>query len=203
MCERHGNEAAADAPRKRLVSKGPASETPGGGSSADEIVRELYAAHGRELLSYVQRLGASHHDAEEVVQETMLRAWQNARLLDPQTGSIRGWLYTVARHILVDQHRVRTPMPTGMRPPEAESAVSDHQEVVVERISVLNALADLSAEHRVVVVEVYYRGRAVESVARSLGIPSGTVRSRLFYALRHLRRILKSRRFDEDDVTDS
>jgi RNA polymerase sigma-70 factor (ECF subfamily) len=130
----------------------------------------------------------------------MVRAWRNAGLLDPTTGSIRGWLFTVARHILVDRLRVRTAIPVGMEPFGADSAVSDHQEAVVERIDVLNALAGLSAEHRMAVVEVYYRGRSVESVARSLGVPSGTIRSRLFYGLRHLRTMFESGHFGDGHI---
>jgi RNA polymerase sigma-70 factor (ECF subfamily) len=169
--------------------------------SADDFIRDLYAAHGRALLTYVERLGAGHHDAEEVVQETMVRAWRNAELLDPATGSIRAWLFTVARHILIDRMRVRVATPMGAPPPDAESAEGDHQEMVVERISLLNALARLSAEQREAVVEVYYRGRTVEGIARSLGIPSATIRSRLYYGLRRLRRIMfDSGHFGEDEM---
>ncbi|HKB30793.1 MAG TPA: sigma-70 family RNA polymerase sigma factor [Streptosporangiaceae bacterium] len=196
--------AAAGALRKRLeYDADPLARIPHDGSWADGFIRDLYAEHGPALHAYVQQLGAGYHDAEEVVQETMVRAWRNARLLDPATGSIRGWLYTVARHILIDRLRIRTATPIGVEPRDAESAVSDHQEMVVERINVLNALSGLSAEHRMAVVEVYYRGRTVESVAKSLGVPSGTIRSRLFYGLRHLRTIFESGHFGEDEVAGS
>ena len=179
---------------------GQAARSPRDGLSADDFLCDLYAAHGPALLAYVQGLGAGYHDAEEVVQETMVRAWRNARLLDPATGSIRGWLYTVARHILVDRLRVRTATPVGVEPSGAEPTVRDHQEAVVERINVLNALACLSPEHRMAIVEVYYRGRTIDSVAASLGVPAGTVKSRLFYGLRRLRAVFESGRFGEDEV---
>jgi RNA polymerase sigma-70 factor (ECF subfamily) len=185
--------------RKHPVSdQRPAPQVVHDRLSADNLIRDLYAEHGSALLSYVRHLGAGHHDAEEVVQETMVRAWRNARLLDPGVGSIRGWLFTVARHVLVDMLRVRTATPVGMEPLVADSAVGDHQDAVVERINVLNALAGLSVEHRMAVVEVYYRGRTIESVARSLGVPAGTVKSRLFYGLRHLRAMFASGHFGED-----
>jgi RNA polymerase sigma-70 factor (ECF subfamily) len=204
MRQRHGPVVAADAQRKRVVSDAdPLPRIPQDRSWADDFIRDLYVAHGAALQAYVQRLGAGYHDAEEVVQETMVRAWRNARLLDPATGSIRGWLYTVARHILIDRLRIRTATPVGVQPVDAESAISDHQEMVVERINVLNALAGLSAEHRMAVVEVYYCGRTVDSVAKSLGVPSGTIRSRLFYGLRHLRTIFESGPFGEDEVAGS
>jgi len=163
----------------------------------ETFIRELYAAHGGVLLAYVRSLGASHHDAEDVVQETMVRAWRNAHILDPATGTIRGWLFTVARHILIDRLRVRSAAPTDLEQSGAEPMVNDHQALIVERINVLNALALLSADHRTAVVEVYYRGRTVNSVAKSLGVPSGTIRSRLHYGLRKLRNILESDRFSE------
>lgn len=150
------------------------------------------------MLAYVQRLGAGHHDAQDVVQETMVRAWRNAELLDPEVGSIRGWLFTVARHILIDRLRTQTPVPVGIEPQGAESTASDHQDMVVERIRVINALASLSTEHRMAIVEVYYRGRTVDSVARSLGVPPGTVSSRLFYGIRRLRVLLKNGYFSGD-----
>jgi RNA polymerase sigma-70 factor, ECF subfamily len=204
MRQRHSPAVAADVLRERLVSGADLfPQITQDRSWPDDFIRDLYAAQGAALQAYVQRLGAGYHDAEEVVQETMVRAWRNARQLDPATGSIRGWLYTVARRILIDRLRIRTPTPIGVEPLDAESAVSDHQEMVVERINVLNALAGLSAEHRMAVVEVYYGGRTVESVAKSLGVPSGTIRSRLFYALRHLRTMFESGHFGEDEVPGS
>lgn len=156
------------------------------------MIRELYARHGAALVAYVRRLGANHQDAEDVVQETMVRAWRNAATLDTSGTSIRGWLHTVARRVLIDRVRVRSATPAGMEPPGAESSVDDHQSVVVERITVLDALARLSPEHRTAVVEVYYRGRTVDSVAASLGVPAGTIKSRLHYGLRNLRAIFES-----------
>jgi RNA polymerase sigma-70 factor (ECF subfamily) len=107
---------------------------------------------------------------------------------------------TVARHILAGRLRVRTATPAGTEPSGAEPAVRDHQEEVVERISVLDALACLSPEHRMAIVEVHYSGRTVGSVAESLGVPAGTVRSRLFSGLRQLRAVFGSGRFGEDEV---
>jgi RNA polymerase sigma-70 factor (ECF subfamily) len=185
--------------RRPESNEGPSPPVGRADRSASDFIGGLYAAHGRALLAYIQGLGAGHHDAEEVVQETMVRAWRNADVLDPATGSIRGWLCTVARHILIDRMRVRIAIPMGASPAGAESVTGDHQEAVVERIIVLNALARLSAEQREAVVEVYYRGRTFESIARSLGIPAGTIRSRAYYGLRRLRNILfESGDFGED-----
>jgi len=200
MPEHRSPAGTADVRCQRPLSDaGSLPAIPPADRSAEDLMRDLYAAHGPALLAYVQHLGAGYHDAEEVVQETMVRAWRNAQSLDPAVGSIRGWLYTVAHHILIDRLRIRSARPIGAEPPHSEPA-SDHQEAVIERINFLNALAALSAEHRVAVVEVYYRGRTVESVARSLGVPPGTIKSRLFYGVRHLRTIFESGQLAEDEL---
>src|SRR5260370_17714738 len=155
----HG-PAAAGALRKRLeYDADPLARIPHDGSWADGFIRDLYAEHGPALHAYVQQLGAGYHDAEEVVQETMVRAWRNARLLDPATGSIRGWLYTVARHILIDRLRIRTATPIGVEPRDAESAGNVPQEVVVGGINVLNTLSGPTAAHPFAVFHIYYRRR--------------------------------------------
>src|SRR5260370_42135030 len=141
----HG-PAAAGALRKRLeYDADPLARIPHDGSWADGFIRDLYAEHGPALHAYVQQLGAGYHDAEEVVQETMVRAWRNARLLDPATGSIRGWLYTVARHILIDRLRIRTATPIGVEPRDAESAGSGNLAKVVWRANILHVLFGLSS----------------------------------------------------------
>jgi RNA polymerase sigma-70 factor (ECF subfamily) len=165
--------------------------------SADGVVRDLYARHGGAVLAYLRRLGAAHHDAEDVVQETMVRAWRHAATLDTASDAVRGWLFTVARHVLIDRLRVRSAAPAGMEPPGAETAQSDHQSLIVERVVMLDALARLSPEHRTAVVEVYYRGRTVDSVAAALGVPAGTVKSRLHYGLRKLREMLETELRDD------
>jgi RNA polymerase sigma-70 factor, ECF subfamily len=155
----------------------------------DALIEDLYTHHGAALLAYIHGLGLGHQDAEDVVQETMVRAWRHRARLDPTTGAIRGWLYTVARNIVIDRFRKRSAIPAGIQPPEAEPA-EDHGANVVDRVMILNALARLTPEHRLPVVEVFYRGRTVDSVAASIGVPVGTVKSRLHYGLRNLRRIL-------------
>jgi RNA polymerase sigma-70 factor (ECF subfamily) len=169
------------------------------GPAADEsFIADLYAQHGSALLSYVRHLGAGHHDAEDVVQETMLRAWGHIHALDPQSGTIRGWLFTVARHILIDRVRLKSAIPAGFDPGGAQPPVADHQAALAERIDAVSALARLTPEHRSAVVAVYFRDHTVDSAARSLGVPAGTVKSRLHYGLRQLRVIYEAECGAED-----
>ncbi len=154
------------------------------------LIHDLYTRHGASLLTYVRGLGLNHQDAEDIVQETMERAWRHREVLDPAAGSVRGWLYTVARNIVIDRLRRRSALPVGIEPVHPEAVADDPQASVVDRVVVLEALARLTPEHRTALVEVYYRGRTVDSIAASIGVPAGTVKSRLHYGLRHLRKIL-------------
>jgi RNA polymerase sigma-70 factor, ECF subfamily len=159
--------------------------------SDEALIRTLYEEHGRSLLAYATRLTGDRAAAEDVVQETLIRAWKHASSMRNEKGSVRGWLLTVARNIITDRIRAR-----AARPPEvAESPTTppvehDHSQGVVDTIAVLGALDRLTPEHREVLVELYYRDRSVAEAAEVLGVPPGTVKSRSYYALRALRAVL-------------
>jgi RNA polymerase sigma-70 factor (ECF subfamily) len=79
---------------------------------ADAAFRSLYAEHGPALLRLSTTLtGGDRHRAEDMVQETMLRAWTHRANLDIQHRSPRPWLITVARRLAVDAHRARQTRP--------------------------------------------------------------------------------------------
>lgn len=158
----------------------------------EDFIRFLYEEHGRSVLAYAIRLIGDRASAEDVVQETLLRAWKNADALrDDSKGSVRGWLLTVARNIVTDRARARAVRPQEVGEPVDVPAVErDHAEQVVNSMAVLGAMDKLSAEHREVLVEMYYRGRTVAEAAEALRIPPGTVKSRSYHALRALRGVL-------------
>lgn len=160
-------------------------------AKGEDLVRQLYAEHGRSLLAYATRLTGDRAAAEDVVQETLVRAWKHADDLENGKGSVRGWLLTVARNIIVDKARARSSRPQEVEEPAESPAVQrDHAQTVVDSMAVLGAMDGLSAEHREVLVEIYYRGRTVAEAAESLGIAPGTVKSRSYYALRALRTVM-------------
>jgi RNA polymerase sigma-70 factor (ECF subfamily) len=155
----------------------------------------LYEQHAAPLLSYSLRLtGGDRGRSEDIVQETLLRAWRHPEALDPDRGPVRSWLFTVARNVAVDAHRARRARPQEVGD-EALALVPavDEIEQALDTWLVADALATLSPDHRAVVVETYYRGRSVAEAAAVLGIPPGTVKSRTFYALRALRLALEER----------
>jgi RNA polymerase sigma-70 factor (ECF subfamily) len=131
---------------------------------------------------------------EDVVQETLIRAWRNPGALTDEKGSVRGFLFTITRNIAIDRHRARQARPTEV----AETISStpkqqDHADAVVDSMAVMGAMEKLSPEHRDVLHHIYFRGRSVEETAESLGVPAGTVKSRSYYALRRLREAMGER----------
>ncbi len=159
---------------------------------ADVFVGRLYAQCWSDLVSYVNGMLSDRHQAEEIVQETMLRAWRHAGKLTPERGSVWGWLCRVAHNVMVDRIRYKRARPAEVEEAAASDAsvVPDHGPEVVDSIYVLRALAQLQPAHRAVLVLVYYRDHTCAEAAAVLGVPVGTVKSRLHYALRQLRILL-------------
>ncbi len=155
----------------------------------DAMLHALHDEHAAALWAFALRLtGGDRAAAEDVVQETLLRAWKNPGnpvFATEESRAVRSWLYTVARRIVIDDWRARSIRPERLmaETPEAEQ-VTDHAETVVRRRLVTDALTTLSPEHRAVLFEVYFAGSTVAEAARTLGIPEGTVKSRTHYALR-------------------
>ncbi|GAB3479148.1 sigma-70 family RNA polymerase sigma factor [Amycolatopsis cihanbeyliensis] len=165
-------------------------------ASRDEaLVRSLYEEHGKALLAYAVRLTGDRATAEDVLQETLMRAWRNAESLASTEGSIRGWLFTVARNLVIDKARAKAARPNEVAESPATTPVHrDHAQSVVDSMSVLGAIEKLSDDHRTVLLEIYFHDRSVAEAARILGIPQGTVKSRSHHALRALRAALADRR---------
>ena len=161
-------------------------------AATDEVlVRTLYTEHGRALLAYATRLTGDHAAGEDVVQETLLRAWRNPEILVNGRGSVRGWLLTVVRNIVIDRYRARAARPAEVAETPGRPPVQpDHANQVTTATVVLDALDRLSPDHRTVLQQIYLNDRSVADAAASLGIPPGTVKSRAHHALRALRRAM-------------
>ncbi|MCW2762181.1 MAG: sigma-70 region 2 domain protein [Marmoricola sp.] len=157
------------------------------------LMQRLHDEHAAALWGYCLRLTA--HDrarAEDVVQETMLRAWRHISVLEDSQGPARAWLFTVARNIVIDEWRTkRAHLELSVAEvPEVEGQ-NDRTDVLLQSWMVAEAVTTLSAEHRAVLLECYYRGVSVAEASKRLGVPEGTVKSRTHYALRALRLALE------------
>ncbi|MFD4762523.1 sigma-70 family RNA polymerase sigma factor [Streptomyces sp. NPDC058439] len=183
---------ADDRPHRARHRSGPprSSDVPD-----EELMRALYREHAGPLLSYVLRLVAGDRQrAEDVVQETLIRAWKNVGRLDGAAGSVRPWLVTVARRIVIDGHRSRQARPHEVDPSRLEVIpAADELDRALRLMTLSDALDDLTPAHREVLVETYFKGRTVNEAADVLGVPRGTVRSRVFYALRSMKLALEER----------
>jgi RNA polymerase sigma-70 factor, ECF subfamily len=157
------------------------------------LMRQLHDEHAGALWGYCLRLtGHDRSRAEDVVQETFLRAGPPRAVPPPPPPAVRSWLFTVARNIVIDEwrtSRARSEV-TVAEVPEGEVTDDQTDQLLLSWV-VADALTRLSPEHRAVLLECYYRGRPVSEAAARLGVPEGTVKSRTHYALRALRLALE------------
>lgn len=152
-------------------------------------VRDLHAAYAGPIHVFALRQLGDTGAAEEVVQDTFLAAWRHADRSDESRGSVAGWLFTIARNLVIDRRRRDGARPRVVgRVAEVDDPLDEHTvDRMLESWQVADAVAALTPEHRGAVVAVYYEHRTVAEAAVALEVPEGTVKSRLYYALRALR----------------
>lgn len=155
------------------------------------LMRQLHDEHAPALWRFCLRLVDNDPGhAEDVVQETLLRAWKQRSVLESRPPAMRAWLFTVARNIVIDEwrsRRARSETPVADVPDDGRD---DTDQILLSWV-VADAFSRLSTDHREVLLECYYRGRSVAEAARRLGVPEGTVKSRTHYALRALKLALE------------
>lgn len=166
-----------------------------GAFSRERDVREAYSAHSGELYGFAMRSLGDAGLAEEAVQETFLRAWRAGERFDPKIGSLRTWLFAILRNVVIDLGRAR-----AVRPRVADGGVEPSVEPLDDALiawQVEEAMRRIGEDHRRVLVETHYRGRPYAEVAEELGVPEGTVKSRVYYGLRALRVVLEEMGYED------
>jgi len=166
-----------------------------GALKRERDVREAYAAHSGELFGFAVRSLGDRGLAEEAVQETFLRAWRAGDRFDPQIGSLRTWLFAILRNVVIDLGRAR-----AVRPGVAREGIEPSVEPLEQALlswQVEEAMRRIGEDHRRVLVETHYRGRPYAEVAAELGVPEGTVKSRVYYSLRALRIALEELGYED------
>lgn len=156
----------------------------------DEMVAAIYREHGNALRRFVLSASSDPYGVDDIVQETVLRVWQQA----PQiTGSLRSYLFRTARNIMIDNYRKAQRRPVEAPEHDAADPAQGAERVdeLLNRVLMEEALLRLSGEHRDVLVTLHYRRFTVAEAARQLNIPLGTVKSRAYYAVKALKRILE------------
>ncbi len=159
----------------------------------DGAVRAAYNAYAPDLYAYARRALGDTGLAEDAVQETFLRAWRAVHRYDAALGSLRTWLFAILRNVVVDLGRARSRRLVAFSGDDGIEAVDvgDDADRVLLSWQVEEALRRLGEHHRTVLVEVHLRGRTYEDVAEELSLPVGTVKSRVFYAVKALRLVLE------------
>jgi RNA polymerase sigma-70 factor, ECF subfamily len=163
-------------------------------SGVDDALKTLYADHGRALLAYAERFTNDRGRAEDVVQETFLRAWRRLPGLLEDDRSVRAWLFLVTRRLLVDSARAASTRPAlADEEPTFEGIVDGGFDQLLDHTLLVEAMQRLSEPHQQILVETFFAGHPVHVAAARLGVPPGTARSRLHYAISQLRRQLDPR----------
>ena len=135
--------------------------------------------------------------AEEMVQEVMIRIWNRASTFDAAKASATTWIYTVARNCRIDLLRRKFRVQEEVDVDELWDVGTDPEELHAElsqqraEVDVRAALAELPPEQRVVVAKVYMEGKSHSEVAAELGLPLGTVKSRIRLAMSKLKLMLE------------
>lgn len=160
----------------------------------EPALRAAYDAHGGELYRFARRSLGDAGMAEEAVQEAFVRAWRAAASYDPARASQRTWLFAILRNVVIDlvrARRVRPPLADGPAADAPGPAADDSIDRMLTVWEVEDALARLAEDQRRALVEVHWRGRPYAEVATELGVPEGTVKSRVYYGLRAMREALE------------
>ena len=191
-------------PADRFMS--PATQTSSGAADHAALIQAiaqhrdraafatLFAHFGPRVKAWMLRAGASPTAAEELAQETMLTIWQKARLFDPARASPSTWIFTIARNRRVDAMRrerhpsdlLPDPSEEPELPPQADFALVTAQ----QETRIRSALTRLPPEQAEVVRKAFFEDKVHAEIEKELGIPLGTVKSRLRLAVLRLRGML-------------
>lgn len=152
----------------------------------------LVRRHQTPLLNFFRRLGVSTHDAEDLVQETLVRVFRYRHKYVP-SAKFTTFLYRLARHARIDRWRQAGRRLRLAQAMEAEVEQADIRSAgrMGARLDAQAALDRLPEKLRIVIVLSVYQGLAYEEIAATLRIPVGTVKSRVFLAMNRLREVMK------------
>jgi RNA polymerase sigma-70 factor (ECF subfamily) len=166
-----------------------------------DAVAELYDLHSRLVFGLILRMLQDRSEAEEVVQEVFLAAWNKAATYDAALGSVVGWLLRIARNRAIDRLRARSSRDrqrtaTEDAPPAGSVAESPESGMLQfeQRWAVTQALDALPAEQRALIEHAYFEGLSHAQLAVQFKLPLGTVKTRIRAGMMALRQQLQDDR---------
>lgn len=157
-----------------------------------EAFHQFYERWAGRLLAYVKGMGAKGPQAEDLVQEVFVAVWQKAEQFRPQLGSAEAWIFTVTRHKVVDIWRRSAPV-VDIEPGHLEALAGDGMDghsASELALSLGKALASLAPEQRRPLQLAYFGDHSYEETAALLGLPVGTLKSRIRAGLGQMRSLL-------------
>jgi RNA polymerase sigma-70 factor, ECF subfamily len=156
-----------------------------------EAFKKLFQSYAPRVKSYMMRQGADANVAEELAQETLLMVWRKAALYSGEKGSATTWIFTIARNLRIDRLRREVawqPLPEGAEDEPSTDPLPDEELDTRERRDrVRAALAELPPDQSEVVTLSYIEGLSHSEIAERLGLPLGTVKSRMRLAYQKVR----------------
>ncbi|MCF1710549.1 sigma-70 family RNA polymerase sigma factor [Tabrizicola sp. J26] len=156
----------------------------------EQAFSAIFAYYAPRVRAFLRKAGASDAQAEECTQDVMSILWQKAHLYDPARASVSTWIFTIARNRRIDLLRKsRRPEPEDLPwGPEDEPDQADVFELQQESRRLVEALADLPENQRVLIQRAYFGELSHSEIAAETGLPLGTIKSRIRLALDRLRR---------------
>ena len=161
----------------------------------DRRMDDLVDSYREPLLAYARQLtGGDIHRAEDAVQEAFVRAWRRLDRMTPEHGPVLGWLRRVVHNLVMDGYRMRRARPSEVAIEQAANVTTDDPSTdIVDRLMVEQVLDRLWPQHRTALEEFYLHGRTTAEIGAALGVPVGTIKSRVHYALRAARSVVAER----------
>jgi RNA polymerase sigma-70 factor (ECF subfamily) len=154
-----------------------------------------HAAYHARMLARARRIVVDPDLAEDVVQEAFLRAWRACSSFDPAGGPLVNWLLVITANTAIDMVKARLrrpPLASGSADETAQATGITAIDLLILRFQLRHALSGIGAPHRDAVIETILRDRPYADVAAELGVPAGTLRTRVHYGLRRLRCALET-----------
>lgn len=156
----------------------------------------LFKHFAPRVKAYLIRLGTAEAMAEDLAQEALVSVWRKAHLFDPAHAGVSTWVFTIARNLRVDHFRRRSHQELELeegqaeRVPDTAPAPDEHCHAAQQEDEVRRAMQQLSPDQAHVLRLSFFEEHPHAQIAQDLGIPLGTVKSRVRLAMNHLRRLL-------------
>lgn len=158
---------------------------------------ELYRRYGGRIYRFGLNLLGDAGLADELVQECFVRLWRTAGRFDLSRGTVAAYMFVMGRSIAADLRKRPSSRPLMLVDEAQIPAQPDGVDQILETLMMRDALDSLSAAHREVLILVHAEGLTQSQIAERLGLPLGTVKTRMYHGLRALRAALGERGYDD------